>query len=253
MEQYQIVIVEDESHASDRLTTHLRSNFPDFQVIGVFKSLQDAYDGISNSDPDLLFLDIEIKGGTSFELLEKLPDLSGDIIFTTAHESYAIRAFEYSAIHYLMKPIEEDDFTKAVGRFVEKKTKDDGRPNVDVLLHNIRTEDELEHKMTVFTTTGITIFKTGDIERIEAEGNYCDIFLANGDKIVVSKQLKDFEALLNKKYFFRSHQSHMVNFSLVEKFNKKSGTLTLKSKTTIPLATRKREEFMQRIAAFNRL
>ena len=253
MERYQIVLVEDERHASERLTALLNEYFPDFHILGVYQSLQDAYEGISNSDPDLLFLDIEIKGGTSFELLEKLPDLSADIIFTTAHESYAIKAFEYSAIHYLMKPIDGDDFRKAVGRFVDKKTQNEYVPNVDVLLHNINTEDELEHKMTVSTTTGITIFKTGDIERIQTEGNYCDIFLRNGDKLLVSKQLKHFEALLNTKHFFRSHQSHLVNFSLVEKFNKKSGTLVLKSKVSIPLATRKKEEFMKRIATFDRL
>lgn len=240
-----VVIIEDEQGAMERLQRLLKP-YADMEVTGRFDSVDTAFEGLMLLQPDLVFMDVEIKGGTCFDLLKRIGNPAFDIIFATAYNQYAVQAFEYSAVHYLLKPIDQDQLAQAVNRCLEKSKTRETSHRLENLIHNLQAHGALDKKIAVPTARGLYFYKLGEVVRFEADGNYCKVVLSTGDKYLVTKQLKHYEALLDKRHFFRTHQSHLVHMAFVDKYiQNKSTFVKLSNGDEVPVSVRRRNDFFE--------
>ncbi|MCA0153579.1 LytR/AlgR family response regulator transcription factor [Winogradskyella vincentii] len=233
------VIIEDEKQAVTALREELNNNCPDVEVCGSATTVKDGYELISEVQPEIVFLDIQLKDGTGFDLLEQLNTKNFKVIFTTAYSKYAIKAIRISALDYLLKPIDSDELTEAV----EKAKKIDlakMQQQLNSLINN-RSIDPLRQKIALQTTKGVFMYECSSILRIQSDGNYSKIFLEGDKKEVVAKTLKDFEEILQDSGFLRIHHSHLINLQHLQSYiNKDGGYVVLNDKTTLPVSKRKK-------------
>ena len=247
---FSIMIADDEPGARAVIRGFLNQYFPDIVIAGEAKGVDDALIQISRTKIDLLFLDIEMVDGTGFQLLDRLPEIYFPVIFTTAHDEFAIRAFRYNAVDYLLKPIDPDDFISAVEKAKVHRHQSSLREQFAQLIRT--SQDKTFDKITLSTSEGLIFTDTKEIARIETYGNYCFVFLAGGDRLLVSKNLKEFEEMLPEPVFFRVHQSHIVNTQFVKKVIREDGEQVIMTDgIKIPISRRRKEEFMHVIAQRN--
>ena len=236
-------IADDESAARTVIKDYIAQSFPDVIVVGEATSVHEAITLLRNQQIDLLFLDVQLEDGTGFHLLDQLPELNFRVIFTTAHNEFAIRAFRYNAIDYLLKPIDPDEFIIAVQKAREHKNQEVLRRQYSQLVST--TKENSFERITLTTSDGQVFAKTNDIVRIETYGNYSFVFLVQNDRLLVSKNLKEFEEMLPEPDFFRVHQSHIVNTGYVQKYIKDEGGYVIMSDNAkIPISRRRKEEFI---------
>jgi two-component system LytT family response regulator len=246
---WKVIIVDDEDHCVGRLSNLLKKIDSNITILNSYSNVADAVEGINSLNPDLVFLDVVLTDGTGFDILRQVDDIDFEIIFTTAHNTYAIKAFEFSAIHYLLKPIGQDDLSVALDRYKKKTISKDHNKKLDVLIHNLDVSAAKDKKIGVPTSDGIIFIKIGEVVRLEADGNYVRIFLSGGEKHLVIRPLKYYSDLLDKRYFFRTHQSHLVNLAFVDKYIKgKKAHLVLSNGETILVSIRKREFFLKQLS-----
>ncbi len=249
-----VVIIDDEQDAINSIELIINEYCSNAEVIGTASSATEGRTVVLNQKPDLIFLDIEMPRGNGFDLLEMLPERNFEIIFITAYNNFAIKAFKYSAIDYILKPIDIDEFIEAVDRAEErikryKNRSENNNKKYDSLLENIHGSKPV--KITVPTFEGQLYIEISDINRIEAEGSYSTIFLKEKKKILVSKNLKEFENMLSDNNFFRSHNSHLVNLEHVKKYVlKDGGYIEMIDKTIVPISRRKKEAFVEQMQEF---
>lgn len=241
-----VLIIEDEFHCVEWIHKLLEKFSNNIKILGNFDNISAAIKVINSSKVDLVFMDVVLKDGNCFDLLKKMKSLNFEIIFTTAHNDFAIKAFEYSALHYLLKPISPEKFDDAIKRALEKIDLKKTNKKIDTIFHNLEVHSSDDKKIAIPSTKGFVFCKVGNIIRIEADGNYSNIYLFDGQKYMSTKQLKYYEYLLDKRLFFRVHQSHLINLAYVNQyinFNKKSYLLFNDGKK-IPVSVRKRSEFL---------
>lgn len=241
------IIIDDEQHCIDRIDYLLKPYKKKIVTVGTYSSVEYGIEGIKKLQPDVLFLDVQIHDKTGFDVLKAFNTYPFEVVFTTAFESYALQAFKFSAIDYLLKPIDEEDFNKAMLKVKEKiKTKDFSK-KVEHLLNNINKDDS-QKKISIPTFDGLVFLKVSDIIRCKSDVNYTNIFTVDNQKIMVSKTLKYFETLLMDCNFFRVHNSHLINLQYIKKYTKgKGGYVTLIDDTVIEVSTRRKEEFINAI------
>ncbi|GEP51132.1 DNA-binding response regulator [Flavobacterium noncentrifugens] len=223
----------------------IKSCCPNISVIGQADSVESGVKLIRQLSPDLVFLDVEMPDGTGFDLLQKLKPIAFKVIFITGHEDFAIRAFRFSAIDYLLKPLDADDLAEAV-----KKAEDSlGKELFDIKLQNLfanldRPKDL--QKLVLKTSDRIYSVNIQDIVCCESDKNYTTFDFINAPKLVVSTNLKEYETLLVPYNFFRTHKSHLINMAYFDHFVKADGgnKIVMKNKLTVPLSVRKKEEFL---------
>ena len=238
------IIVEDMLQAREILQAELDTHCPEVKIIGTADSVVNAAKLLRQVQPDIIFLDILLGDGTGFDLLEIFPNISSRIIFITASDEYAIRAFKFSAIDYLLKPVEPQQLIEAVHR--AKKQITSQQESLELLKETIRKPDTLPDRLSLHTQEKILVVTINDIIRCEADGNNTWFFLKSGEKILVTRTLKQFDLLLEKHQFLRVHQSHLVNLDYLQEFVKKDGGyLRLKNGDNIPVALRKKQEVME--------
>lgn len=244
------IIIDDELHCISRLTDLLGWFCKDsIKVIAVCENSEDGIAAITNLNPDLVFLDVQLNETTGIDLLKQLPEINFEVIFTTAHEQYAVQAFKFSAIDYLLKPIDADDLVAAVSKLNKKVSQKELTNKFEALFQNLNHKSPQAKKITVPSGNGLLFLEVGQIIRCEADVNYTTIFLKDKQKIVVAKTLKEFEDMLTDHGFFRIHNSHLVNLSYISSYNKgKGGTVTLTDNTSLEVSTRRKELFMKRIS-----
>jgi len=239
MKKLRAVIIEDMKAALDLLKADLAANLPEVEVVGSAGSVVEGLKLIKEQRPNILFLDIELKDGNGFDLLEILDDREIRVIFTTASDQHAIRAFRFSAIDYLLKPIQTGELIDAV-----RKVKPVTTEKVDVLLDHW-SGDSVEQRITLSNADEVKIVSVAQIIRCESDSNYTSFYFEDESKFLVSKTLKHFEKLLEPLGFFRSHQSHLVNMDHVQAFVKsEGGYLQLTQDMRVPVAVRKRNQLM---------
>lgn len=243
------IIIDDEQHCIDRLTNQLKENYvSSINLLGTFNNIEDGLKAINNLQPQLVFLDVQIHDKTGFDLLQQISKVDFDIIFTTAYEKYAVQAFKFSAIDYLLKPIAADDLLQAVNKLKVKFSNNDVSLKLDSLFHNLKNMQGASKKICVPVVTGIVFLDIADIIRCESDVNYTTIFLKDKQKLVVAKTLKEFEEMLGEYNFFRVHNSHLVNLAYIKSFNKgKGGFVTLADNTSIEVSTRRKDDFLKAI------
>ncbi len=237
------ILVDDMPQALKVLANDLSDLFPDIKVIGMAESIVDAAKLLRKQTPDFLFLDIMLGDGTGFDLLEIFPDLTSKIIFVTAYEEHAIRAFRFSAVDYLLKPINPAELQQAVEK--AKKQLSNSNDHLSVLKETFHNPHQLPERISLHTMEKITIVKIADIVRCEADSNNTLFVLNSGKTIFVTKTLKEYEKLLAGHDFYRSHQSHLINMDHIREYVRKDGGyLMMKNGDHVPVAVRKKVEMI---------
>lgn len=235
------LLVEDMPQALQVLQNDLAEHCPDVEVIAAAHSVVEAAKQLRQHTPDLVFLDILLGDGTGFDLLEIFPNLSSRIIFVTASDEYALRAFRFAAVDYLLKPVDPVQLRQAVDR--AKNQLAHPAESMDLLRETIRRPDALPSRISLNTQERIAVVDIDQIVRCEADGNNTWFVLASGEKIFVTRTLKQFEQLLAQHQFIRVHQSHLLNLAYIREYVKKDGGyLKMKNGEIVPVSLRKKAE-----------
>ncbi|MBS1525013.1 MAG: response regulator transcription factor [Bacteroidetes bacterium] len=243
------IIVDDEAHCISRLqellNTYCRHTV---QVKGTFNTLEQAVTAISELKPDLVFLDVQLHDQTGFDLLEQIPKIDFEVIFTTAYDSYAIKAFKFSAIDYLLKPIDPDDLIQAINKLQKVLHRNELSDKFNALLDNLKTNNPAAKRIAIPTSKGLVFLAIEDIIRCEASVNYTTIYLKDKQSLMVAKTLKDFEELLADHHFFRIHNSHLINLNCIKSYHRgKGGYVVLSDNTSLEVSTRKKDLFLKKV------
>lgn len=244
------IIVDDELGARESLSKMIEKNCKQLEVIAKADSMLAAFEVITNKQPDLVFLDIEMPNGNAFDLLEKFKEINFNIIFTTAYDHYAIKAIKFSAVDYILKPIDPEELVEAVKRFEKKQN---GEPNVldkqfKTLLSNVRPENKLK-KVGIPDGDGLIFINLSDIIRCESDGNYTFFILTNGKKIIASRTLGEYEQMFTEDNFFRIHRSHLINLQHVKKYIKgEGGYVIMADDSQVEVSRRNKNEFLEKLS-----
>lgn len=250
------VIIDDVEKARVALRSDLDDYCPNVQIVGEADDVQSGCDVILQTSPDLVFLDIKMGDGSGFDLLEKLRDSDKkfNVIFTTAYDQYAIKAFKYSALDYLLKPIDPDDLTAAIDKLEHKSSTPLVENQYQFLMEQIKSiqTSKAPQRIALSSTEKIQIVNIKDIIRCEASGNYTYFYTTDGQKIIVSKTMKEYVDILEEQDFVRVHHSHLINMDQVKEFVKIDGTyLLMKNGHEVPVSVRKKEELMKKFSSLN--
>lgn len=238
------IIVDDEKDGVKGLISLLKMYCPQVDVIATAYSAKEAIEVIRSHKLDLLFLDIKMPQGSGFDLLDALDKIDFEVIITTAYDQYATKAFRFSAIDYLMKPIDEEELQEAVEKVQQRMQLKEKQPlDLREIKENLKQKNGSIDTIAISTTDSIVFIEAKNIIMISAEGSYSRISLATGEKILTSKLLKDFEDLLEEQSFFRVHKSHLVNLKQMKRINKQDGGYIIMSDgTSVEIAQRRKAE-----------
>ncbi|MDR7129711.1 two-component system LytT family response regulator [Algoriphagus sp. 4150] len=242
-----IAIIDDEQHCTDRILFFLES-FGDKVNTVCFDTADEAVKGIASQRPDIVFLDVQLHDKTGFDVLSALSFTDFCLIFTTAYEQYAIDAFRFSAIDYLLKPIDRADFDNALQKAFKKVEQAQLNERINVLLAHLSPAN-IPKKIGIPSREGFTFLDISEIVRCEASVNYTELFTKDGKKHIVSKTLKHFEEILTDYGFFRIHNSHLINLSYVKGYAK-SGYVTLLDNLKLEISVRRKEAFIKACNGF---
>ncbi len=248
MQKIRTALIDDNPHAIQILRDDLARMFPEVEIVGEADGVVQGAKLLRQTKPDLLLLDIQMGDGTGFDLLEIVPDLRFQLIFTTAHDEHAIRAFRFAAVDYLLKPIDPEELRRAVERAKKQLTlTNNPQAQLPVLREHFQ-QKEPPKTIALHTAEKIHIARLADILRMEADGNYTEVHFSNGHKLLLTKTLKDFSTILEAAGFLRAHQSHLVNFDHIREFIKSDGGyIVMADGAKVPVAVRKRAEVVDRL------
>jgi len=239
------ILIDDEKFSLAALQKDLERYCPEVQIVATCQSAKEARKAIRKWNPQVIFLDINMPYENGFELLESIESLEAQIIFTTAHEDYALEAFRVNAIDYLLKPIQRELLKQAV----EKASRNQGHPNTSDLLKQLRPMMEKRHsRIPVPTREGYEMIDTTKIIYAEADRNYTTFFLEGNQRVVLSKSLKECEEMLPVSSFCRIHHSHIINLDhLIRYMRGDGGQVTLSNDKTLSVSRNRKEDLLQKI------
>lgn len=245
MEKIRTIVIDDEQHCTDRLC-HSLEDIRSANIEGTFSDVESGIEGIRQIAPDLVFLDVMLGDETGFDLLQKLDQYNFELIFTTAYDKFAVKAFKFSALDYLLKPIDSDDLKQSMNRVATKIAKNHSSDRIETLLHNLEDIRGTSKRIAVPSMDGLTFIDTSDIIRCQSCINYTTLHLSNRQTLLVTKTLKEFEEMLVEYNFFRVHNSHLINLGYVSAYNKgKGGYLTMTDNSEVEVSTRRKSSFMK--------
>ena len=236
-------IVDDVAQARATLKEDLVTYCPDIEIIGEADGVVTGSKLLKKINPDVVFLDIQLQDGSGFDILEILGDISFQVIFTTASDAFAIKAFKFSAVDYLLKPVDPDELMEAVEKI--NKTNNSTQENYDLLLNTVK-EQTAPKRMALHTLEKIHVTEISNIVRCESSGNYTTFFFKDGQKLLVTKTLKEYDQMLSEYQFARVHQSHLINAQQIKEFVKvDGGYIVMHDGSKIPVSLRKKSVVMK--------
>lgn len=239
----QAVIVDDEIKALQSLTWELTNFSDEINVVASFTNPNEALAYLEKHTPDCLFLDIEMPTMDGFQFIRKLTNKSFPVVITTAYNQYALKAIKSQALDYLLKPIDTDDLEETIVKIKKYHSKNFSVENLEMALLNYNSR--AVHKRITLNTDGKLLFlESNEILYAESDGNYSTIFLSDGQKIVLTKKLKEVNELLPSDSFFRIHNSYIINLNKIKEFLKTDGYVVLKSNHKIPVSRQKKSDFL---------
>lgn len=246
MKKYTAFIVDDIKEARTLLRNELETHHNTIDIIGEAASVVEASKELRKHTPDILFLDIMLGDGTGFDILEILPEVKSKIIFITASEDHAIKAFKFSAIDYLLKPFSSSDLFDAIEK--AKKQIIPEKEQLSILNEAVKNPSKKPTKLSLHTSEKIHVIDIKNIVRCQSDNNYTTFYLNDKSKILVSKTLKFYADILKETNFLRVHQSHLINLSYIKEFIKSDGGyLILTDNSNIPVSVRKRNELLEHL------
>lgn len=232
------VIIDDMELARVSLKADLADYCPNVEVVGEADGVLSGAKVLKSTTPDILFLDIEMEDGDGFDLLDILPNGLDIVIFVTARQDFALKAFQYSAVDYLLKPVDPDLLKNAVAKMSEKRNSDAAQ--LEILRQSMDKEERLE-RIALHTSDKIVVSEIKDIVRLEAMTNYTYFYFADGSKLLITKTLKEYDKLLSDSGFVRVHQSHLINMAYVQAYVKtEGGYIQMKNQDIVPVSVRKK-------------
>jgi len=241
------IIVDDEPAVRNTISTLLKQSFTDISVSAQAGSVEEGYAAVMEHQPDILFLDVELPDGLGFDLLKKVSPVRFRTIFITGHQEYALDAIKVSAIDYILKPIDLDELRSAIEKAREVVNQEEEQMKLLALSENLQGKKVLK-RIILRTADALQIISVSEIIRAEAESNYTHFHLAGGKHIMVSRTIKEYEALLSGSGLIRVHQSHIVNLSYIDKFIKRDGGyILLKNGSSIPVSPNLKEKVLHSI------
>lgn len=247
------LIVEDELNSQELLKAIIDDSCDGVQVVAMAQGVAEALEKIKTHKPDILLLDIELSDGDGFQVLEQAGDIDFDVIFTTAYDQYAIKAFKFAATDYILKPVDFEELQEAIKRIVDKRSNPEQAPSneqIQALINNIRNIRQPFKRIVLPTSNGFTVVDPKDIIRCESDRNYTFIFLTDGRKILVSRTIKEYEEMLKDYNFFRIHQSHLINLAFLKNYTRgRGGYVELTNGATLDVSARRKTDFLKRLAA----
>ena len=240
------ILIDDDKHLRKGLKALLERYTDDIAIIGEAESVKTGIVAIERLKPQVIFLDIHLSDGTGFDILERI----AHIVFITAHEQYAVKAFKFSALDFILKPVDPEELQNTINKIKQVASKANSFEHIDLLLENIRKKVDNFKRIALSTSDGIHLFEVSDIIRCEAKVNYTEFFIKNHKPILISRTLKEYEELLTEHGFERVHQSHLINLSYLKSYIKSDGGYVIMSdNTNIPIAQSKKEKLQELIKA----
>lgn len=242
------ILIDDEESSLSALKEKLTAHCRQVNIIALCENAAKGIDAIDRLRPDIVFLDIEMPVMNGFVMLQQLTHKNFELIFTTAYDHYAIKAIRYSALDYLVKPIEIDDLKEAVKKAEEKRNHSYPNPQIELLVEQLVNKKNTFSRIAIPTTEGLRFIKVEDIIYLEASVNYTHIYTSEKKKYIVSRTLKDFEDMLPTEIFLRIHNSYIINKNYAEKYIRgEGGQVVLSNGTTLDVSKRKKSEFLKAI------
>ncbi len=245
------VIVDDEPDALNFINSIIGEYCPSLEVVGKAYNVTGGVQQINTKKPDLVFLDVEMPNGSGFDLLAKFPEKEFDVVFITAFNHYAIKAIRFSAVDYILKPININEFIDAVKRVIRKRSEKSyqGNENFRILMENLRSASP--SRLAIPAADGMEYLNPKDIIRIEADRSYSWFYINGNRKVLVSRHLKEFQDLLSDRHFFRSHNSHLINLKYVRKYiRREGGSIEMMDGSQIPISRNRKDLFLVHMSRF---
>lgn len=245
------ILIDDEKNALEMMEWLLKTYCPEVEIAAMCNSSEQGVEMISKLKPEVVFLDIEMPNMNGFDMLEKFETISFDVVFCTAYDQFAIKAFKYSALDYLLKPVDPDDLKAAVKRIQQKRSAP-SRQQFDLLLQTMKQGNKTTPQRVALTTgDGLIFVPTSDIIYCEAESNYTNVVLSGGKKILVSKVLKDIDEVLSGPDFYRVHSSFLININRIKKLVRgDGGYIVMDNDAIVNISRSKRQDFMEMFEKF---
>ncbi|NMH29554.1 LytR/AlgR family response regulator transcription factor [Flavobacterium silvaticum] len=244
------LLIDDDANLRSGMKGLLERYAPEIHILGEADSVESGVTAIEKFQPQVVFLDIQLNDGSGFDILEQLALRQGksqtNIVFITAHEQYAIKAFRFSALDFLLKPVDPEELQKVINKIKAAVQKNDGFAHIDLLLENIRKKVDNFKRIALSTSEGIHLFEISDIIRCESDDNYTKFYIRGSKPILISRTLKEYEELLAEHGFERIHQSHLINLSYLKSYIKKDGGYVVMSDNShLPISQRKKDRLQE--------
>ena len=246
---YEAIIIDDEPKLREVLDIKLKQHCPEVAVLDKVSNVEDAYEKINLFQPKIIFLDIAMPGASGFDLIQKFETINFEIIFVTGYNEYALEALKLSAVDYLLKPVKTQDLIDAVEKAKERIDKKQKADRYDNLKHNLNNTGDQNTKIAIPGTNAYQFVLISEIIRCEGWQKYTKIFLSNGETIVSSYNIGVFKDMLINFGFYSCHKSHLINKSCIKQYLKE-GIIIMSDESQIPVARRRKEDFMEKVVKF---
>jgi two-component system, LytTR family, response regulator len=245
MKSLKAIIIDDEASSRNSLRQKLANHCVEVEVIDECENGELGIRSIESLDADIVFLDVEMPRMNGFTMLQQLKKKNFEVIFTTAYDHYAVKAIRFSALDYLVKPVEVEELKASVERARIKKENGNGNERLETLLYNLVNQKSLDNRLAIPSQEGLQFITLSDIIYLEAQSSYSIIYTMDGAKIIVSKTLKDFEELLPHSIFLRIHHSYVINKNRITKYIRgEGGQVIMSNGKMLDVSRRKKEEFL---------
>ncbi|MES2486982.1 MAG: LytTR family DNA-binding domain-containing protein [Bacteroidota bacterium] len=244
------LLIDDDSNLRQGMKALLAMYAPDIHILGEAENVKGGIAAIETHKPDVIFLDIQLGDGTGFDILEQLTQkqgrLTSHVVFITAHEEFAVKAFRFSALDYLLKPVDPEDLRKVVEKIKKVLSNNDNYAHIDLLLENIRKKVDKFKRIALSTSDGIHLFEVADIIRLESQDNYTKFYIKDNKPVLIAKTLKEYEEMLSEQGFERIHQSHLINLAYLKSYIKKDGGYAVMADNShLPISQRKKDRMQE--------
>lgn len=240
-------IIEDNPSVKRTLIQLIKDYCPEVSIVGEAENVKEGIQLLENLKTDIVFLDVEMPDGTGFDILKNIENIDFQVIFTTSHEKYAIKAIKYSAIDFLLKPVDPEELVEAIDKAKQNTDQNYSTEKIANLLKTLESKSEEPKSIILRDKYGIQSVDLDEITHLESHGSYTKFYLTSGETLMISKGLKEYESLLPNEQFFRCHQSYLINMNYLKRYDKRDGDyLILKDGSKVPLASRKKEVLLQK-------